>query len=462
MELKTKLHSKFYSFWKQKFFIDFVLKTQNEEIPCHRLILCHNSKYFFREFSTLKINSNVYVVKFNPNGYFKDVVTFLYSGQIDITIQNIAQIAAIGEYYEIDYLFNFIDKSFTELFTKDNAYELIQNFCTNKVQRYHEKMINIVSHNFDDFKINRIIKVADSKFLSGLLKVLPNYSLDEKVKINDEFTKIHGRYSLSLTDKENLTSIYDFSSNSDSYRFLLFNQCDWMVSSVQRNLLSTIISKRKEEIDYFQSEYNQSFNEISDKDSDSTYYTGKWKVFSYISDISLLKKTNEIDLINYIRTLDGVADMVNPLKYGMINVSHSPPISPLYGGLNIFDNFFYFASKADENNPFINFNIGDSSFLIHGIKLEPVQNHKDKPERPLIGPITVSLYNNEEEDEEGEFIFDVQNPNQLYFFSKDDKMIPSSSIKLTMIGENSAGGWIFRFSYPKIVGMFAFNFNKEE
>lgn len=463
-EIKARLPSNFLKFWNEKKFIDFYLKTQNEEIPCHRLILCMKSKFFFREFSSARINSTTYTVPFNPNGYFINVITFLYSGELVVTIQNIAQYTAIGEYYEIDCLLQLVDKYFDELFTKDNAYELINNFCSNKIQRYHEKMTNILSKNFDDFKIGSIIKVADSKLLSCLLKELDNYTMDEKVKINDEFTRIHGRY-LTDIDKENLTSIYDFSSNSDSYRFLIFNRCDWMVSSIQRILLSQVIDKRKAKIEEFQNNFDKSFEKVSDSDTDtdSTYFTGKWVVFSSISDISLIKETKEIDLIDYIRTFDGIIDKINPLQYGLINITHSEPISPLFGGLNIFDSFYYFASYADANNPYINFNIGwENRFLIHAIQLESVPNAKDKPKRPLIGKIIMSLANNEEEEEADEFYYNVEDPNVLHYFSENQHLVSSSSIRLTMIEANSSGGWLFRFSYPKIVGMFVFDFLKEK
>lgn len=457
MQLHSKLPSNIYDFWVKRIFIDCTLNLQNEDIPCHRIILSKNSKFFSRLFCTSNQDINNYVIPFNPGNVFSQVILFFYSGNIDIQINNIAQYAAIAQYYEINSLFNQTDKYFTEFLEKENVYILIQNFCRLKVQRYHEQIIEFMIQSFQDYKIDRIISVTDSKLLSELLKKLQIYTIDEKIKLLDKFTKLNKL--LTNTDKENLTSIYDFSKDSESYRFLIFNKCDWMVSSIQRVLLSTIIDKRKEKINIFKDETENSYKKASELETNSrsALCVGRWPVFLFISNISLIKDTKEVDLINFIRTLDGAIEPMNPIDLGLIAIKHSEPISPKFGGPYIFRSYHFASNKKDDEYPFIEFSLGwNNGFIIQSLQLFVPPNDKDKPKRPNVGPLKLLLSN--EFDENVEYY--VSDPNVLFTFS--EKPISSSNIKMVMVDENSSGGWVFRFSYPKINGMFVLNFLKHD
>ncbi|XP_030642900.1 kelch-like protein 41a [Chanos chanos] len=94
---------------KENKFVDCTLKVGDRSLPCHRLIMAACSPYFrelyFSEDGT-EINVNKEVVLENVDPVVMDmIVNYLYSAEIDITDENVQDILAVANRFQIPSVF---------------------------------------------------------------------------------------------------------------------------------------------------------------------------------------------------------------------------------------------------------------------------------------------------------------------------------------------------------------------
>uniref|UniRef100_A0A8C1TRK9 Kelch-like family member 41a n=1 Tax=Cyprinus carpio TaxID=7962 RepID=A0A8C1TRK9_CYPCA len=95
---------------KENKFVDCILKVGDRSLPCHRLIMAACSPYFrelyFTEDGVEKIDSSREVVLENVDPTIMDmIVNYLYSADIEITDENVQDIFAVANRFQIPSLF---------------------------------------------------------------------------------------------------------------------------------------------------------------------------------------------------------------------------------------------------------------------------------------------------------------------------------------------------------------------
>lgn len=95
---------------KENKFVDCILKVGDRSLPCHRLIMAACSPYFrelyFTEDSTEKKDSSKEVVLENVDPNIMDmIVNYLYSADIDITDDNVQDVFAVANKFQIPSVF---------------------------------------------------------------------------------------------------------------------------------------------------------------------------------------------------------------------------------------------------------------------------------------------------------------------------------------------------------------------
>ncbi|XP_056321901.1 kelch-like protein 41a [Danio aesculapii] len=95
---------------KENKFVDCILKVGDRSLPCHRLIMAACSPYFrelyFSEDGTEKKDSSKEVVLENVDPTIMDmIVNYLYSADIDITDDNVQDVFAVANKFQIPSVF---------------------------------------------------------------------------------------------------------------------------------------------------------------------------------------------------------------------------------------------------------------------------------------------------------------------------------------------------------------------
>lgn len=102
-------------------FIDCVLKVGDRSFPCHRLILAACSPYFrelcFSEDEKQMDNKEVVLENLDPN-IMEMIVNYMYSAEIDITDDNVQDIFAVANRFQIPSVFtvcvNYLQKKLSQ------------------------------------------------------------------------------------------------------------------------------------------------------------------------------------------------------------------------------------------------------------------------------------------------------------------------------------------------------------
>uniref|UniRef100_A0A8C2FIL1 BTB domain-containing protein n=1 Tax=Cyprinus carpio TaxID=7962 RepID=A0A8C2FIL1_CYPCA len=95
---------------KENKLVDCILKVGDQSLPCHRLIMAACSPYFrelyFTEDGVEKKDSSKEVVLENVDPTIMDmIVNYLYSADIEITDENVQDIFAVANRFQIPSLF---------------------------------------------------------------------------------------------------------------------------------------------------------------------------------------------------------------------------------------------------------------------------------------------------------------------------------------------------------------------
>ncbi|OHT10933.1 hypothetical protein TRFO_19622 [Tritrichomonas foetus] len=484
LESENKLQYRFYDYWKRKIFIDCHIITGHDTIPCHRLILAKNSRYFFQIICSNDKEVKEIEIKFDPGNNLKHVIEYLYSGTIEINQNNLIQFAAIAYYYQIESLISIVDLSLIQFMKKENAIYFLKQCKKLNFNKFNQKfadffidVINCMNneekqetehgnssllYNLNilnskkELKIQNIIKYADSELVSLLLNGLPEMPIEEKISTLDLFASY--QTSLDSTDQEFLTKVIDF-TDENSYKFFIKFKCDWVTNEIQRSMISTILTRRREHIKYYENNLEnpnlsiQNSNQFPIQTQDQTLPIGRWSAFAKLTKIFYVDEgCEQFDMIEFIRTLGGSIHPINPVKFGFLNIFHTRPLANIFGGMQIFEEKRYFASnKINSVFPSIEFTFGPKEhFLIHSICLddvEPVSKTDWKVKKPHSGKTLVSLFR----QNSTAFEANLPRPFQENEIGSNS---PASVIRLTMVEPNSSGGWIFRFSFPHLIGSF--------
>ena len=110
-------------------FVDVVIKVDDVEFPCHKIILSSMSPYFEGMFSSGMKESSQSVIQLHDLSceWFEQVLTYMYSGHIDLTRDNVKDILQIGSFLQVLCLQELCEEYILEeMLTLDNCISLWQ------------------------------------------------------------------------------------------------------------------------------------------------------------------------------------------------------------------------------------------------------------------------------------------------------------------------------------------------
>ena len=184
---------KFDRFRKENCFIDCFLVSGDQKFPAHKIILSNKSRYFHEYFQKSNVNNDGVLeidLPINPGNFFINVINFIYTHNINITIDNVSYAYKCAEFYKIDFLFNVVLEKLKEFLTWKNILTICKSFIQNDITSCNELLATslfsyIQKGKFKSWK--NIMHSISPAILAYILKELPDYTEDEKVQVIDNY-----------------------------------------------------------------------------------------------------------------------------------------------------------------------------------------------------------------------------------------------------------------------------------
>lgn len=194
--------------------------------------------------------------------------------------------------------------------------------------------------------------------------------------------------------------------------------------------------------------------------------TNRWYVLSNVSNIKNAAKSSEdVPLIEFIRTFGGSAKPFNPVKYGFITIDSSEPMIDKRSAESAFiqDPKCYFISNTkDMKKGFIKFDLGNNVhfkpvklyidsravYVRHEMNAMKERNKFDL--RSRISKVKLTINNNESSNSVVFEIPDPVNPSEIDFPIKEQ---PFSSATFE-IEKTNKGTDVFRITTLEVIGDF--------
>ena len=336
-----RINSKLNQFRSDKVFIDVILRSNNDEIPAHGLLLSKYSKWFKEQLSQLERKRNEPVIidlPVNPNSAMQAVIEAFYSGRLNLTIKNATSILKIGVFYGIDPITqivrHFIQKNLNPTTALVYAAELINLDLIVDAQKLSKCIAGELHEIVHSPGVPRQISkeqifkaVSDGRVFASIIKeaifskditdgktVHPALTEEQKVEIIDEYV---GDKDIKIEDeKEQLASAINWDS-PNSYKYLVHYKCDWVPPRISRKLLYKILNARRENSKVFKEDSNHANSKLS-----------RWFPFAWIqvtADAIPTKETPLVYVNKFISTFGGCTSPINPSDFGFINANDDHP-----------------------------------------------------------------------------------------------------------------------------------------
>lgn len=149
--------------WRKKMFSDVTLALDDREIRAHRVILSMFSPYFFAMFShDTKEASGEHRVELGnmDGGILEKVIGFGYTGEIDITENNVFDIMSIANYFAMDPLISGCCEFLLKRMSVSNCLDILISADCNGCQDLYKASQTYVLHHF--------VETCDSEKFLGL------------------------------------------------------------------------------------------------------------------------------------------------------------------------------------------------------------------------------------------------------------------------------------------------------
>ena len=200
------------------------------------------------------------------------------------------------------------------------------------------------------------------------------------IKYIEEFVKVKGAKNLTENDKESLAEVFVSSMNNSGLMSVIFtesvinNDCDWMPSRFLKFHIKRILDSKRRAMRQFE----RTVNKLGKDDT-----INRWYITSRVRNIkNAVANPDVVPLIEFIRTLGGVINPIDPVEYGFITINSSKEMINKRDARNVFiqDPSCYFISrKYDDKNGFIEFNLGDDVlFRPSHLYLDSRANYKEQ------------------------------------------------------------------------------------
>lgn len=430
-------------------FIDCSLKSNDQIYPCHRIILALKSQYFYEYFKS-KSESEI-ELPINPNNFFNEILTYLYTGDIHLNSKNIAIACKFSEFYKIDCLDKLIQHQFRNILSLKNCLKISKSLRANGVHSKDDQISEIILNDFLMNKIDDIKQIFSSISPNVLSKILIKFKNaikdDQKVSLIEEYLISQESSDLSEKEKEALASVIDW-SNPDSYKYIINYKCDWVPSKIIKPKINQILDLRKTLIEKVDNDFKLVSEDVS-----------KFYPLFHICEIGnsdINEKTNH-DITHFLSTIGGIAKEFNIFKYGLIDLkalNYLPDFTPQF----IFDqddiDHYFLSIGNDQDHPSLSFSFGkEAKFLLTQIEIQTSKPHLEQVQAFTPKRLFLECYDDENKSDKPieKVELDTSKGSANINLSLKKSYL---YYRIIMDDPDSVHSWVFRIIQIKIYGNF--------
>ncbi len=164
---------------------DITLMAEGQSLPCHKVLLAASSEYFrgifTAESSTPESKLNNYLLEVEGISFavLKLVVSYLYTGKVNINVENAAEVIHACNLLKLRSLYDTCVKHLMKSVNPDNCIGLHRMAVLHKVDNLEKKTRNVMLESIKDVLAGKEFKEITEEELMG-------YIQDENLQVPDE------------------------------------------------------------------------------------------------------------------------------------------------------------------------------------------------------------------------------------------------------------------------------------
>jgi BTB/POZ domain/BTB And C-terminal Kelch len=246
----------FLKYLKSGKFADIVVICNGAHYKAHRAILAYSSSYFerlllseFREalqpYVTLKLP--------DPQNVFPELLAFMYTGRVDITLDNVIPLLAVADHYLVEYLVSLCNSFLASNIQRDTAVVIIKNALDFPFGDIIEKCITVIAKNFSHIEADYdflppslFLKLLQHPYLVvrneyALYELVCRYIRDHPDILDQQIEDMMGTIRFVWMTYEELSKV---SSNAQVPRTLIIETCMERLKKFEALSLRTVVARR--------------------------------------------------------------------------------------------------------------------------------------------------------------------------------------------------------------------------
>lgn len=177
-------------------------------VPAHQLILSTTSDFFFNAFTSGMSEQETRHVKLdvNPGNVFPTVLNWMYTGEIEITTDNVMALSAIAQFYGISVLIGHTETMIESSVREDCKIliKFIQDCFEMELVEELDRLVPLIAQHFTKFDIQELSDNLDVRTFCKIREML-GMQLSEKVACTTAFL---GEYDADENERKILNEMF--------------------------------------------------------------------------------------------------------------------------------------------------------------------------------------------------------------------------------------------------------------
>ncbi|CAL1541565.1 unnamed protein product, partial [Lymnaea stagnalis] len=156
--------------WKSGLYTDVTFLIDQEKFPAHRLVMVALSDYFTALFKNCeKESGDITLHKISPED-FAIILKFAYTGQVDVTSDNVQSVLIAADYYRIDTMRKECIKFMASYLDVDNVCNVLMFAIEYSFLSLEEKSLSFLKQNWEGIFKTEFFQILDPLYLAGILE----------------------------------------------------------------------------------------------------------------------------------------------------------------------------------------------------------------------------------------------------------------------------------------------------
>ncbi len=200
--------------FQQETLSDVMLMAEGQSIPCHKFLLATASEYLYDKLvhASDTVNHNLLELKDINFQTLKVIVSYLYTGHINITVQNAPDVISACKDLKLRSAYETCEAYLMEEIGPANCIGLCKVATVNDIQRLKEKAVNIMCSDFKEV-------VSGPEFLNMSADEVEEYIQNESLRIPNEDPVYDAVISWIEKNPEDRASAFSQLISSVRFRF---------------------------------------------------------------------------------------------------------------------------------------------------------------------------------------------------------------------------------------------------